>query len=136
MATQRSSDDPEWIKSMLAKADSTTVLTSRNGIGFAHEFGDLTGVLGPALDGQPAVPDGKIVVYNEAGQIDFGLPQECRGRYQPTAVHSAAAQPGRLAHKHRTARKHGRVDSDVDAVMAQLGGFAGSRSRRVRRRLR
>jgi len=110
MPARRSSGVPEWIEPMLAKADGgrlregsewayeykldgyracmqiagdgTTVLTSRNGIDFTHEFADLAGVLTPALDGQPAVVDGEIVVYNEAGQIDFGLLQERRGRYQ------------------------------------------------------
>ncbi|MEV6639382.1 hypothetical protein [Amycolatopsis sp. NPDC051371] len=107
---RRSSGVPDWIEPMLAKADGgrlredpdwayeykldgyracmqiaadgTTVLTSRNGIDFTHEFADLSGVLAPALDGQPAVLDGEIVVYNEAGQIDFGLLQQRRGRYQ------------------------------------------------------
>jgi bifunctional non-homologous end joining protein LigD len=110
MAARRSSGVPDWIEPMLAKADGgrlregpdwayeykldgyracmqiaadgTTVLTSRNGIDFTHEFADLAGVLAPALDGQPAVLDGEIVVYNEAGQIDFGLLQQRRGRYQ------------------------------------------------------
>ncbi len=54
------------------------MLTSRNGIDFTHEFADLAG----ALDGRAAVLDGEIVVYNDAGQIDFGLVQERRGRYQ------------------------------------------------------
>jgi bifunctional non-homologous end joining protein LigD len=110
MAARASSGVPEWVEPMLAKADGgrlregpdwayeykldgyracmqiaaagTTVLTSRNGIDFTHEFADLAGVLTPALDGRPAVLDGEIVVYNEAGQIDFGLLQERRGRYQ------------------------------------------------------
>jgi bifunctional non-homologous end joining protein LigD len=59
--------------------DGTTVLTSRNGIDFTAEFPTLTGVLG---DGRAAVLDGEIVVYNDAGQIDFGLLQERRGRFQ------------------------------------------------------
>lgn len=62
--------------------DGTTVLTSRNGIDFTHEFADLAGVLAAALEGRAAVLDGEIVVYNEARQIDFGLLQERRGRYQ------------------------------------------------------
>ncbi|MGV9362051.1 ATP-dependent DNA ligase [Amycolatopsis sp. NPDC003731] len=62
--------------------DGTTVLTSRNGIDFTHEFAGLAGIFAPALDGRPAVIDGEIVVYNKAGQIDFGLLQERRGRYQ------------------------------------------------------
>jgi bifunctional non-homologous end joining protein LigD len=110
MAARDSSHVPDWVEPMLAKADGgrlregpewgyeykldgyracmqiaadgTTVLTSRNGIDFTHEFADLAGVLAPALDGRPAVLDGEIVVYNEAGQIDFGLLQERRGRYQ------------------------------------------------------
>ncbi len=101
---------PAWVKPMLAKPDGgqlregpewayeykldgyracmqiapggTTVLTSRNGIDFTAEFSDLTGVLTDALEGQAAVLDGEIVVYNEAGQIDFGALQERRGRYQ------------------------------------------------------
>src|ERR1700738_4091134 len=62
--------------------DGTTVLTSRNGLDFPAEFADLAGVLGDPLKGQAAVLDGEIVVYNEHGQIDFGLMQERRGRYQ------------------------------------------------------
>jgi bifunctional non-homologous end joining protein LigD len=60
----------------------TTVLTSRNGIDFTAEFASLAGVLAEGLDGRAAVLDGEIVVYNEAGQVDFGLLQERRGRYQ------------------------------------------------------
>ncbi len=110
MAARRSSGVPEWIKPMLAKpdggrlregpdwayeykldgyracmqivAEGTTVLTSRDDIDFTHEFADLAGGLTPALDGKAAVLDGEIVVYNDAGQIDFGLLQERRGRYQ------------------------------------------------------
>nr|WP_083466536.1 DNA ligase D [Kibdelosporangium sp. MJ126-NF4]CEL16486.1 ATP-dependent DNA ligase clustered with Ku protein, LigD [Kibdelosporangium sp. MJ126-NF4] len=101
---------PEWISPMLAKPDGgrlrsgpewtyeykldgyracmqvapdeTTVLTSRNGIIFTNEFPSLTGVLAPALEGRSAVLDGEIVVYNEAGQVDFGALQERRGRYR------------------------------------------------------
>nr|WP_192741342.1 DNA ligase D [Amycolatopsis roodepoortensis] len=101
---------PEWVEPMLAKpdggrlregpewayeykldgyracmriaADGTTVLTSRNGIDFTDEFPCLAGVLTEALDGRSAVLDGEIVVYNDAGQIDFGMLQERRGRYQ------------------------------------------------------
>lgn len=97
---------PEWVPPMLAKpdggtlpsgsgwsyeykldgyraamriaADGTTVLTSRNGIDFTAEFPTLHGVLG----GVDAVLDGEIVVYNQAGQVDFGLMQERRGRYR------------------------------------------------------
>ncbi|WP_084628650.1 DNA ligase D [Amycolatopsis nigrescens] len=101
---------PEWVRPMLAKPDGgrlrsgpqwayepkldgyracmriapdgTTRLTSRNGIDFTGEFAQLADVLGGALDGTAAVLDGEIVVYNEAGQVDFGLLQERRGRYQ------------------------------------------------------
>jgi bifunctional non-homologous end joining protein LigD len=103
-------DVPAWIEPMLAKPDGgrlptgpgwayetkldgyraamrvapdgTTVLTSRNNIDFTQEFPDLAGVLAPALDGQAAVVDGEIVVYNDQGQIDFGLLQQRRGRYR------------------------------------------------------
>ncbi|WP_410646433.1 DNA ligase D [Amycolatopsis sp. cmx-4-54] len=67
---------------MRIATDGTTVLTSRNGIDFTGEFPDLLGVLTEALNGRSAVLDGEIVVYNEAGQIDFGLLQERRGRYR------------------------------------------------------
>ncbi|MEU0529113.1 DNA ligase D [Amycolatopsis tolypomycina] len=105
-----SSRVPDWVEPMLAKADGgrlregpewayeykldgyracmqiaadgTTVLTSRNNIDFTHEFADLAGVLALALEGRPAVLDGEIVTYNQNGQIDFGLLQERRGRYQ------------------------------------------------------
>ncbi|WP_414937910.1 DNA ligase D [Amycolatopsis sp. cmx-11-51] len=101
---------PPWVEPMLAKPDGgrlregpewayeykldgyraclriapagTGVLTSRNGIDFTAEFVELAGVLAETLDGRPAVLDGEIVVYNEAGQIDFGALQERRGRYQ------------------------------------------------------
>jgi bifunctional non-homologous end joining protein LigD len=63
-------------------ADGTTVLTSRNGIDFTDEFAAVAAVLGQVAEGRPAVLDGEIVVYNDAGQIDFGLLQERRGRYQ------------------------------------------------------
>ncbi|MFJ7218899.1 DNA ligase D [Amycolatopsis sp. NPDC098790] len=110
MAVRAASQVPGWITPMLAKpdggrlragpewayeykldgyracmqiaSDGTTMLTSRNGIDFTHEFADLAGILAPALDGRAAVLDGEIVVYNEAGQIDFGFLQERRGRYQ------------------------------------------------------
>jgi bifunctional non-homologous end joining protein LigD len=102
--------DPGWVEPMLAKPDGgrlrsgpewayeykldgyrcsmrvdpagNTVLTSRNGIDFTAEFTQLTGVLGEALAGRAAVLDGEIVVYNDAGQVDFGLLQERRGRYR------------------------------------------------------
>lgn len=67
---------------MRIAADGTTVLTSRNGIDFTEEFITLTGVLKEALDGRPAVFDGELVVYNENGQVDFGLMQQRRGRFQ------------------------------------------------------
>jgi bifunctional non-homologous end joining protein LigD len=62
--------------------DGSTVLTSRNGLDFTAEFPTLTDVLGPALDGRAAVLDGEIVVYDEAGHVDFGLMQQRRGRYR------------------------------------------------------
>ena len=67
---------------MRVAPDGTTVLTSRNGIDFTDEFRSVTGVLTEALDGRAAVLDGEIVVYNEAGQVDFELLQARRGRYQ------------------------------------------------------
>lgn len=70
---------------MRIAADGTTVLTSRNGLDLTAEFAELTGV----LRGRAAALDGEVVVYNEAGQIDFGLLQQRRGRFQ----------------KHRTARR-------------------------------
>jgi bifunctional non-homologous end joining protein LigD len=61
--------------------DGTTVLTSRNNRDtFTEEFAELTGVVGPALEGRAAVLDGEIVAYDEAGRIDFGLLQRSRGR--------------------------------------------------------
>ncbi len=108
-------DVPAWIEPMLAKpdrgrmpsgpnwayeykldgyraamriaADGTTILTSRNGIDFTEEFPTLLGVLD--LDGQAAVLDGEIVVYNQVGRVDFGLMQERRGRYRK---HQAAGR--------------------------------------------
>ncbi|WP_086667091.1 DNA ligase D [Lentzea kentuckyensis] len=74
---------------MRIAADGTTVLTSRNGLDLTAEFAELTGVLTAALRGRAAVLDGEVVVYNEAGQIDFGLLQQRRGRFQ----------------RHRTARR-------------------------------
>ncbi|WP_081902033.1 DNA ligase D [Lentzea aerocolonigenes] len=70
---------------MRIAAAGTTVLTSRNGLDLTAEFAELTGV----LRGRAAVLDGEVVVYNESGQIDFGLLQQRRGRFQ----------------KHRTARR-------------------------------
>ncbi len=84
-------EGPEWAYEykldgyracMRIAADGTTVLTSRNDVDFTDEFADLAGVLTEALDGRSAVLDGEIVVYNDAGQIDFGMLQERRGRYQ------------------------------------------------------
>ncbi|MGW6936868.1 DNA ligase D [Lentzea sp. NPDC054927] len=75
---------------MRIAADGTTMLTSRNGLDLTVEFAELTGVLTTALRGRAAVLDGEVVVYNEAGQIDFGLLQQRRGRFQ----------------KHRTARRN------------------------------
>lgn len=76
---------------MRVAATGTTALTSRNGLDLTAEFAELTGVLTEALHGRAAVLDGEVVVYNEAGQIDFGLLQQRRGRFQ----------------KHRTARRTG-----------------------------
>jgi len=112
----RSGIAPEWVPPMLAKPDGgtlpsgsgwayeykldgyraamriapdgTTALTSRNGIDFTAEFPTLLGVLAEGLGGADAVLDGEIVVYNQAGQVDFGLMQERRGRYRK---HSASA---------------------------------------------
>lgn len=84
-------EGPEWAYEykldgyracMRIAADGTTILTSRNGIDFTDEFPALAGVLTEALDGRSAVLDGEVVVYNDAGQIDFGMLQERRGRYQ------------------------------------------------------
>ncbi|PRY38657.1 DNA ligase D [Umezawaea tangerina] len=69
---------------MRVAPDGTTTLTSRNGIDFTAEFPTLVGV----LDGESALIDGEIVVYNDAGQVDFGLMQERRGRYRK---HSGSA---------------------------------------------
>ncbi|MDX8053846.1 DNA ligase D [Lentzea sp. BCCO 10_0798] len=74
---------------MRIATDGTTVLTSRNGLDLTAEFAEPTGVLTAALRGRAAVLDGEVVVYNEAGQIDFSLLQQRRGRFQ----------------KHRTARR-------------------------------
>jgi bifunctional non-homologous end joining protein LigD len=91
---------PEWAyeykldgyrAAMRIAADGTTVLTSRNGIDFTDEFASLAGVLAEGLDGQAAVLVGEIVVYNEAGQVEFGLLQERRGRYQR---HRSAGRSG------------------------------------------
>ncbi|AGM07098.1 DNA ligase D [Amycolatopsis keratiniphila] len=93
-------EGPEWAYEykldgfracMRVAADGSTVLTSRNDVDFTDEFADLTGVLTEALDGRSAVLDGEIVVYNDAGQIDFGLLQERRGRYQ---THRSSARRG------------------------------------------
>ncbi|WP_082115380.1 DNA ligase D [Lentzea aerocolonigenes] len=91
-------EGPQWVYeykldgyrvAMRIAPDGTTVLTSRNGLDLTAEFTELTGVLTTALRGRAAVLDGEVVVYNEAGQIDFGLLQQRRGRFQ----------------KHRTARR-------------------------------
>ncbi|MBE1470763.1 hypothetical protein [Kibdelosporangium phytohabitans] len=82
---------PEWTDEykldgyracMQVAPDGTTALTSRNGIVVTDGFPSLAGVLAPGLDGRAAVLDGEIVVYNEAGQIDFGALQERRGQYR------------------------------------------------------
>ena len=74
---------------MRVAPDGTTVLTSRGGLDFTAEFASLADVLTPALHGQAAVLDGEIVVYNQAGQVDFGLLQERRGRWRK---HAGAAR--------------------------------------------
>ncbi|WP_436497187.1 DNA ligase D [Actinokineospora sp. HUAS TT18] len=78
---------------MRIAANGTTVLTSRNGIDLTHEFAVLAGVLSPALDGRAAVLDGEIVVYNDAGQVDFGAMQERRGRYRSHASSPRRDEP-------------------------------------------
>jgi bifunctional non-homologous end joining protein LigD len=78
---------------MQIAADGSTVLTSRNGIDFTDEFPTLTGVLDEALAGRAAVLDGEIVVYNEDGQVDFGLMQQRRGRYQKHRISELREQP-------------------------------------------
>jgi bifunctional non-homologous end joining protein LigD len=117
---------PDWVEPMLAKPDGgrlrsgpgwayeykldgyrcamrvaaagTTVLTSRNGIDFTDEFPTLAGVLADALDGRAAVLDGEIVACNDAGQVEFGLLQERRGRYQKfrTAGHDEPFEDARV----------------------------------------
>ncbi|GHH42067.1 ATP-dependent DNA ligase [Lentzea cavernae] len=89
-------EGPQWANeykldgyrvAMRIGADGTTALTSRNGLDLTAEFAELTDVLTAALRGRAAVLDGEVVVYNEAGQIDFGLLQQRRGRFQK---HNAA----------------------------------------------
>lgn len=103
-------EGPEWTyeykldgyrAAMRIAADGTTVLTSRNGNDFTAEFADLTGVLAPALEGQAAVLDGEVVVYNEAGRIDFGLLQQRRSRYQ---THQSSIRRGQPFHHDVAAR--------------------------------
>jgi bifunctional non-homologous end joining protein LigD len=67
---------------MRVAADGAMALTSRNGNDLTDEFAVLAGGLGEALGGRAAVLDGELVVLNEAGQPEFGLMQERRGRYQ------------------------------------------------------
>ncbi|MEV8614756.1 DNA ligase D [Amycolatopsis sp. NPDC051373] len=62
--------------------DGTTALTSRNDKDMTAEFSELTSVFGTALDGEAVVLDGEVVVYNEAGQVDFELLQQRRGQFQ------------------------------------------------------
>lgn len=78
---------------MQIAADGTTVLTSRNGINFTDEFPTLNGVLRASLDGRAALLDGEIVVYNEDGQVDFGLMQQRRGRYHKHRTSDLRDQP-------------------------------------------
>jgi bifunctional non-homologous end joining protein LigD len=119
--TARGDEVPAWVEPMLAKpdggrlrsgpdwtyeykldgyraamriaADGSTILTSRNGIDFTDEFAALTGVLDEGLDGRAAVLDGELVVYNDAGQADFGLMQNRRGRYQKHRASDLAGRP-------------------------------------------
>jgi bifunctional non-homologous end joining protein LigD len=119
--TSTPSQVPDWIPPMLAKPDGgrlpagpgwtyeykldgyraamriapdgTTLLTSRTGKDFTDEFTALTGVLTDALDGQAAVLDGEIVVYNAAGRIEFGALQERRGRWQTHRASPHRDQP-------------------------------------------
>jgi bifunctional non-homologous end joining protein LigD len=67
---------------MRVAANGTMALTSRNGNDLIAEFAVLAGGLGDALSGRAAVLDGELVVLNEAGQPEFGLMQERRGRLQ------------------------------------------------------
>ncbi|MFL6124273.1 non-homologous end-joining DNA ligase [Actinophytocola sp.] len=67
---------------MRAAGDGMFALTSRNGNDLTEEFAVLAGGLGDAMGGRAAVLDGELVVLNEAGQPEFGLMQERRGRYQ------------------------------------------------------
>ena len=67
---------------MRVAADGTMALTSRNGNDLTDEFVVLAGGVGDALGGRAAVLDGELVVLNEAGQPEFGLMQERRGRFQ------------------------------------------------------
>jgi bifunctional non-homologous end joining protein LigD len=67
---------------MQVAPDGAMAITSRNGNDLTEEFAVLAGGLGDALGGRAAVLDGELVVLNEAGQPEFGLMQERRGRYQ------------------------------------------------------
>ncbi|HWD04339.1 MAG TPA: non-homologous end-joining DNA ligase [Amycolatopsis sp.] len=60
---------------MRVAPDGTTLLTSRNANDFTTRFPELTGVLGDALGGRPAVLDGEIVALDDQGHPDFGLLQ-------------------------------------------------------------
>lgn len=70
--------------------DGTVVLTSRNGRDFTDEFAVLVTPLARIFEGRVGVLDGEIVAYNEHGEVDFGLLQERRGRYQR---HRRATRP-------------------------------------------
>jgi bifunctional non-homologous end joining protein LigD len=78
---------------MRVAADGTMALTSRNGNDLTEEFAVLADELGDALGGRAAVLDGELVVLNEAGQPEFGLMQERRGRFQQG--YSVADEPVR-----------------------------------------
>ncbi|OLZ51751.1 DNA ligase D [Amycolatopsis coloradensis] len=98
----RLKEGPEWAYEykldgyrccMQVAPDGATRLTSRSGNDFTAEFAELAGVLAPALEGMAAVLDGEIVVYNEAGQPEFGMLQERRGRYQTHRASLRRAEP-------------------------------------------
>ncbi|HJP72747.1 MAG TPA: DNA ligase D [Pseudonocardiaceae bacterium] len=63
-------------------ADGAVILTSRAGQDFTPEFAALTEPLAEIFHGRPGVLDGEIVAYNAAGEIDFQLLGETRGRHQ------------------------------------------------------
>ena len=76
--------------------NGATVLTSRNGIDFTHEFADLTDVLTPALDGRAAVLDGEIVVYTTPGRSTSVSCRDAVAVTRPTAAPRAARRPSTM----------------------------------------